>query len=500
MEQWTEIRHKVLVDKVSKRQIRREYRIGAVALEKVLANPEPPGYRARERRYKPKLGPFTGVIDEILERDADPSTPRKQRHTARRIFQRLRDEHHYQGSEIQVRRYVALQRRHLAEVFVPLSHPPGRAQFDFGEATVEIAGERRKAALAVMALPYSDAVFISAYPRECTETFQQGHLAAFEFFDAVPTKCDYDNTSIAVSKVMGGSERELTREFLRPESHFLFTHRFCRVGRGNEKGVVEGLVGFGRRNFLVPVPSFGSFAELNEHLAARCLDDLHRRVRGKPETKAERLVVDRAAMLELPESQFEARRVEQRRANSLSLVRFDRNDYSVPTKFAHHDLTVIGAIEEVRVECATELVAIHRRHWGREQVIYNPVHYLALLERKPGALDVARPLSDWALPECFSVLRRRLESDLGHRGTREFIRVLRLMERCTLNQLAGAVIAAVEMGATTCDAIALILAHRMEEPASLFSLDGMPHLKPYAIDPPDLTKYRALTSASAQTA
>jgi hypothetical protein len=297
---------------------------------------------------------------------------------------------------------------------------------------------------------------------------------------------------------MGHGERELTREFLRLESHFLFTHRFCSVGRGNEKGVVEGLVGYGRRNFLVPVPSFSSFAELNEHLAAQCFCDLFRRVRGKPETKAERLEVDRAAMLALPTTSFEARRVEQRKASSLSLVRFDRNDYSVPTRFAHHDLTVVGGIDEVRIECAGELVAVHERHWGREHVSYNPVHYLALLERKPGALDVAKPLSDWVLPECFGVLRRRLEADLGHKGTREFIKVLRLMERCTLNQLAGAVLAALEINATSAEAIALVLAHRMEAPVSLFSLDGLPHLRTFAIEPPDLTAYRALTSASAQ--
>ena len=497
MELWTEIRRKVLVEKVPKREICRDYKVGWRTLEKILEHPEPPGYRSREGRGKPRLGPYLAVIDEILAQDADPSTPRKQRHTAKRIFERLRDEHHYGGSESQVRRYVALKRRHSAEVFVPLSHPPGRAQFDFGEATVEIAGERRKAALAVMTLPYSDAFFVSAYPRECTETFQQGHIAAFEFFGGVPTLCDYDNTSIAVSKVMGHGERELTREFLRLESHFLFEHRFCRVARGNEKGVVEGLVGFGRRNFLVPVPSFNSFAELNERLAALCFYDLFRRVRGKAETKAQRLEVDRAAMLALPTATFEARRVEQRKANSLSLVRFDRNDYSVPTRYAHHDLSVVGGIDTVRIECLTELVAVHPRHWGREHVTYDPVHYLALLERKPGAIDVARPLADWALPECFSVLRRRLESDLGHRGTREFIKVLRLMERCTLNQLAGAVIAALEMGATESDAIALVLAHRMEPPVALFSLDGVPHLRSYAIEPPDLGAYGALTEIGA---
>jgi transposase len=495
MEQWSEIRRKVLVEGVSKRAICRDYGLGWWTLAKILEHPEPPGYRSGQLRAKPKLGPFMGVIDEILATDRE--APPKQRHTARRIFERLRDEHGYAGSEITVRRYVARHRRHSSEVFVPLSHPPGQAQFDFGEALVEIDGVRMKAAFAVMTLPYSDVFFVSAYPRECTETFQAAHVAAFSFFGGVPTKTAYDNTTIAVSKVIGGSERELTREFLRLESHYLFTHRFCRVGRGNEKGHVENLVGYGRRNFMVPVPAFGSFAELNAHLEERCSADLFRRCRGKPEIKAERLKEDRAAMLELPAESFEARRVEQRRANSLSLVRFDRNDYSVPTAWAHHEVTVLGGIEDISICSGTELVATHPRHWGREQVTFDPVHYLALLERKPGALDVARPLAGWALPECFGVLRRRLEADLGSSGTREYIKVLRLMERATLAELTGAVEAALSIGATSADAIALILFHRAERPVGLFSLDGHPHLKSFVLDPPDLGAYGALTQIGA---
>jgi len=497
MEQWNEIRRKVLVEGVSKRAICREYGVGWWTLDKMLANPEPPGYRARSQQTQPKLGPFIGIIDAILDGDADPSTPRKQRHTARRIFDRLRDEHGYSGSEVTVRRYVAEHRRHSAEVFVPLSQPPGEAQFDFGEATVEICGDRVKAALAVMTLPYSDAFLVSAYPRECTETFQAGHVAAFNFFGGVPTKTAYDNTSIAVSKIIGPGERNLTREFLRLESHYLFTHRFCRVARGNEKGHVENLVGYGRRNFLVPVPSFSSFSELNVHLAERCLADLSRRTRGNAGTKAERLEDDRAAMLALPASVFEPRRIEHRGASSLSLVRFDQNDYSVPTDFAHHEVTVAGGIEEVVISVGPELVATHPRHWGREQVTYDPRHYLALLERKPGAFDFARPLESWELPSCFALLRRRLEADLGSPGTREFIKVLRFMEHATLAELTVAVEVALGIGATSADAIALILAHRAERPVGLFSLDGHPHLKSFAIEPPDLSAYAALTEKGA---
>ncbi len=490
MEQWTEIRRRVLVEGASKRSICREYHLGARTLEKILTHCEPPGYQGADRRPKRKLAEFLPVIDEILE--ADRTAPAKQRHTGRRIFERLRDEYGYAGGITVVQEAVARARLQQREVFVPISHPPGCAQFDFGHAVVRIAGVECEAALAVMTLPYSDAYFVSAYPRECTETFHAGHVAAFEFFGSVPTKTDYDNTSIAVSKVTG-RERELTREFLRLESHFLFDHHFCRVGRGNEKGHVEAHVGYVRRNLLVPVPDFASFAALNEYLAAACFADLFRCVRGKPEGKLERLEVDRAAMLALPAKSFEIRRVEQASVSSLSLVRFDRNDYSVPTAVAHHDVCCIGGIDDVRILSGTEVVATHRRSWGREGVFFDPRHYLALLERKPGAFDHARPIQGWDLPECLLVLRRRLEADLGHAGTREFIKVLRLLERSTMPELAGAVDQALSIGVCGSDAITCILEHRAEVPVALFNLDGRPHLKSVAIDPPDLTAYRALT-------
>ena len=200
-----------------------------------------------------------------------------------------------------------------------------------------------------------------------------------------------------------------------------------------------------------PSPSFDSFAALNEYLAACCFADLFRRVRGKPDTKAERLEVDRAAMLALPGESFEPRRVAQASANTLSLVRFDRNDYSVPTDYAHHDVTCIGGIDRVTFAVGTETVATHPRCWDTEQVRFDPVHYLALLERKPGALDHARPLEGWTLPGSFAVLRRRLEADLGSAGTREFIKVLRLLEKAGLAELTAAVEEALAIGATGSD-------------------------------------------------
>ncbi len=213
---------------------------------------------------------------------------------------------------------------------------------------------RCKAALGVITLPYSDTYFLSAYPRECTETFQAAHVAGFEFFGGVPVRISYDNTTIAVSKVIG-RDRVVDQGVLGPREPLPLRPSLLPGGAGQREGPRgEPRRLFSRRNLLVPVPSFPSWAALNEYLAAACYADLFRRVRGKVGTKAERLVDDRAAMLALPAEAFEPRRVAQGHANSLSLVRFDRNDYSVPTAYAHHEVTVIGGIEEVAITSGTE--------------------------------------------------------------------------------------------------------------------------------------------------
>ena len=158
-------------------------------------------------------------------------------------------------------------------------------------------------------------------------------------------------------------------------------------------------------------------------------------------------------------------------------------------------MSAIGGIEEVRIACGSQVVAIHPRCWDKERITFDPRHYLALLERKPGAFDFAKPLEKWELPDCFALLRRRLEADLGDLGTREYIKVLRLLERASVRALAGAVEAALAMGAEGSDAIACILHQRAERPSPLFSLDGHPHLKPYAIEVPDLSAYAVLEGA-----
>ncbi len=490
MEFWTEVRRRVLTDELSKRAACREYELSWYTLAKILAHEEPPGYRKKQPRKKPKLEEFLPIIHQILKDDR--SAPKKQRHTAWRIFERLRDDYRFEGGYTIVKDAVRAWKQGHQEVFLPLSHPPGEAQVDFGEATVKLSGQETKVALFVMTLPYSGAIFIQVFPRECTETFLEGHRQAFEFFGGVPERISYDNSRIAVIKVLDGRKRTLTKAFLRLQSCYLFREHFCLVRRANEKGHVERLLGYARRNFLVPVPEVTSLVALNETLEERCHANLDHRTRGKSGTKGELLAEDQAAFLPLPKQPIEARRLEQVSADSQSLVRFDTNSYSVPVKYAHRKITVVATVEEVRLVYEDRRIACHRRCWQKEQYIFEPVHYLALLERKPGGFDHARPLEDWQLPECFALLRRRLEAEHGGPGTREFIRVLRLLESYSLAQLTDAVEYALDIDIVDPDSIRVVVEHRSTTPVELFSLDGRPELAWVQVETTDVSAYQSL--------
>lgn len=491
MELWAEIRRRVLTREISKREACRVYELHWATLKKILAHEEPPGYRRSRAVPRPTIAPVLPIIRQIL--DDDTTAPKKQRHTAHRIWQRLRDEYGFTGGYTVVKDAVRSLKVGTKEVFLPLSHPPGEAQVDFGFAEVVIGGVPTQVAVFVMSLPYADAVYCQAFPRECTEVFLEGHVRAFAFFGGVPRRIAYDNTKTAVAKIVGSRERVVTREFQRLMSHFLFASHFCLVRRPNEKGHVERLVEYARSNFLVPVPRVDSLAELNARLLVQCQRDQERTTRGKPGTVATLLVEDRAAMLPVPTKRFEARRLAEVSADSLSLVRFDTNAYSVPTQYAHRAVTVIGTVDEVRIVFEDRLIARHPRCWEREQSRFDPVHYLALLERKPGGFDFAKPLEQWALPDCFGVLRRRLEADESKgAGTRGFIRVLRLLETVSLVQLGDAVASALAIDVIDPDSIRLILDHRADRPVPVFSLDGRPHLACVRVPATDVAAYGVL--------
>jgi hypothetical protein len=361
-------------------------------------------------------------------------------------------------------------------MFVPLAHAPGHAQADFGEALAVIGGVERKIHFFAFDLPHSDACFVIAYPAETTEAFCDGHVKAFEFFGGIPRSILYDNTRIAVARILGDGKRQRTRVFSELQSHYLFADRFGRPGKGNDKGKVEGLVGFARRNFMVPIPVFASFEALNAHLIDSCRKRMGERLRGHTETIGERLERDLAALRKPLPPPYEASEKVATTVSSLSLVRYRGNDYSVPTSFGHREVVVRGFVHEVVIACGTEIIARHRRSYEREDFVFDPLHYLALIERKINALDQAAPLARWELPEEFATLRRLLEARTGRRGKREFVQVLRLMEAFRVEDVTAAVRDAIARAAIGFDAIKHLLLCRIERRPARLDMTVYPYL------------------------
>ena len=278
VELYGRVRHAVMIEGLSQREAARCFGIDPRTVRKMLSYSVPPGYVRTRPPVRPKLDPFIGIIDRILEEDKD--RPKKQRHTSKRIFERLRDEYGFTGKITIVKDYICGVRQRRREMFVPLTHPPGHAQVDFGEALAVIGGVERKIHFLAMSLPHSDACFVKAYPGETTEAFCDGHVSGFSFFGGVPRSILYDNTRIAVARILGDGKRQRTRVFSELRSHYLFEDRFGRPGKGNDKGKVEGIVGYCRRNFLAPMPRFRNFDDLNTHLEACCAKRWAEQLRG----------------------------------------------------------------------------------------------------------------------------------------------------------------------------------------------------------------------------
>jgi transposase len=487
---YARVRRACHVEGMSQRQAARVFGIDPKTVAKMLRFSVPPGYRRSKPPVRPKLDPLLPVIDRILEEDL--GHPRKQRHTARRIFHRLRAEHGFTGGETIVKAYVRERRLQGREMFVPLVHPPGHGQADFGEAVAVVGGEERKVHFFCLDLPHSDACFVKAYPAETTEAFCDGHNAAFAFFGGVPLSMLYDNTRLAVARILGDGMRRRTRAFAELQSHYLFADRFGRPGKGNDKGKVEGLVGYARRNFLVPVPRVESLAALNAQLEARCRDRQGARLRGHGESIGERLARDRAAMLPLPPTPYEACETRGARVSSLSLVRYRGNDYSVPVAYGHREVVVRGYVEAVVIACGAAVIARHRRSYEREDVLLEPLHYLALLERKTGALDQAAPLAGWALPEAFLALRRLLEARLGKAGRREWVQVLRLLEVFRPEEVEAGVAEALRLGAIGFDAVKHLVLCRVERRPPRLDLEVYPYLPRARVQTTSAGAYLAL--------
>lgn len=425
---------------MSIRAIARTFRRSRKSIRKALADPSPARYALSQPRAAPKLGPFHGVIDQILAEDAQ--APVKQRHTAMQIYRRLRaSEQGYTGGYDQVRRYVGRHREAARQTFVPLAHAPGhRLEADFGHIHVDYPDGRRRVPVLLATWSYSQAKFAMAMPTERTEAILAGLVEAFGFFRAVPRELWWDNPTTVAAQIFKGRERRLHPRYAALASHYALAAKFCMPASGWEKPAVENSVYDLQRRWATPVPKVQDDDELNAHLRRCCAQELMRTSHGQRETIGVRLEHDRAAADALPVHPFDPCVFAPVKVDKYQTARFDHNRYSVPRPAAFQSVTMKGYIDRVQIVMGDRAIAEHRRCYGRSELILDPLHYLVTLGRRPAALDHAPVYRDWRLPAAFTELRQHFEHRLGpHAGARQFVRVLQLLAEHPVERVRQAI-------------------------------------------------------------
>ncbi|NNJ47897.1 MAG: IS21 family transposase [Acidimicrobiia bacterium] len=392
-----------------------------------------PAPRKISERPAPKMDEFKPIIDGWLE--ADRSLPRKQWHTARRVWQRLVDEHDADVGESTVRKYVKVVRERqetpLVDVAVPQHHPLGEeAEVDFGSIHVYLAGTLTEVAMFIMRLSASGRAFPAAYLNEAQEVFLDGHVRAFEHFGGIPVRVRYDNLKAAVVRVLRGRDRVESGRFVAMRSHYGFESFFCRPGidGAHEKGGVEGEIGRFRRRHLVPIPRVASMAELNELMLAGALVDDRRHIAHRRITVGEHFDLEAGALRSLPTEAFDVAVVGSNRVDTKSRVCVRQVHYSVPVRYVRQRLDVRVGAETIEVLDGARVVARHGRGRKGDEVLVLD-HYLEVLARKPGAMLSATPLARARASGAFTATHERFWAQARRRlgdanGTRAMVEVL----------------------------------------------------------------------------
>ena len=429
-------------DGKSIRDLAREFDHSRNTIRKILNHPVVYPLTSTRNRSAPLLGPVQPIIDQIL-RD-DQTAPVKQRHTAAQVYRRLCREHGYRGSYVPVRRYVAAHRLPERETHIPLGHLPGqRLEADFGHIHVDFPDGRQLVPFLVTAWAYSNAPFVLALPFERTEAILEGMVRAFEFFGRVPRHVWWDNPKTVATLILQGRQRQLHPCYKALAAHYAFEPQFCMPRRGNEKPDAESTVKAVQRRFATPVPRVADLAELNAFLRTCCQAERQRVVQSLlgPFTIQDRLAEDLAAAAALPAHRFDPCVIRPTAAvDKYQTVIFDRNRYSVPRGFAFGTVAIKGYVDRVVIVAQGEVVATHRRRFEKNGMVLEPIHYLATLGRKPGALDHAPVFRDWKLPSCFLDFRTALETQHGSMaGARRFVQVLQLLAEHPLARVRQAV-------------------------------------------------------------
>lgn len=486
---YEQIRHLYAVEKLSQRAIARKLGISRNTVKR-YCNGENVPWESKPRQYEcPVTEPIRPTVQRWLEEDKH--APKKQRHTATRIHERLVEEYGFNGSYSVVRDLVRELRSQDHKAYIPLEFDPGEAaQVDWGEATVYLNGKKVKVQLFCYRLCSSSAPYVAAFPSQRSESFLAGHVQAFKFLGGVPRRLIYDNLKTAVKEGWGRYVLAQQPAFLALRSHYAFSAEFCNPGAANEKGLVEGLVGYIRRNVLVPVPRVNDFAELQPLLDERCRRYQEKQLRYHQSKIKEALAIEQQYLTPLPAKEFDFALTSMAEVDSMSLVKFDRNRYSVPVDLVGKPVTVKGYPYEVKIYHRAREVAVHRRIYRQGETSLVLEHYLPVLVQKPRSLQNAAPLRRASLPPGFA----KLKDNLLVRGeTRELSRVLKLVMEYGISEVEKAVLKALESNQHSYQAIYYYLTTKQLRPTKTNISSTFPRVQPV-----DLSVYDSLLAGDAR--
>ncbi len=449
---------------------------------------EPWGYSEREKQPFPVLGDYLAIIDNRLTKDKEQ--PSKQRHTARRIYNRLVTEHGYGGGESTVRRYVRGAKTGLGldnpGAFIPGDPEAGfESEVDWGTATAIIGGDRTTLKFFCLRSKYSGKHFVRAYPCERQQAFFDAHLHAFQFFGGVFPVLIYDNLTTAVRKVLQGRSRIEQESFVKFRAYHSFEARFTNPAAGNEKGGVEGLVGFARRNYMVPVPEAASIEALNTMLLEQCQAYGSHTMAGRMHSVDVLYDAEKEHLLPMPEVVFSNMQSQTCKVDKYGTVIIDKNRYSVPTSYTGQEVSVLLGVDRVDIYLKSHQLATHKRLYGNNKWQLDPDHYLDLLKQRPMAFNSARPIRQWGKiwPESLHKFLERLREAQGDTGgTKDFISVLMLYRTFQPGEIEAAVELAIENNISSSQGVVHLLLYANGTKSTVAALDGWESLPPADVE------------------
>lgn len=457
------------------KQIARETGHSKNTIKKVLRG-EHKGYKERDNQPFPVLEPYIEIIDEWLE--SDKERPKKQQHTAVRVYNRLKTEHEFNGAETTVRRYVHQAKLRLGlngrQVFIPCDPEAGiEAEVDWGRCLAIIGGQETLLKFFCMRSKYSGKHFVRCYPCERQQALFDGHIQAFSFFGGVFPKLIYDNLTTAVQKIFKGKKRDLQESFDKFRAYYNFAPVFCNPGQGHEKGGVEGLVGYARRNYMVPVPEGDTLEQLNERLLAASLSYGDHQIAGREHSVNKLSEEEKKHLIALPDVPFGNLQTATGKINKYSTILVDKNRYSVPTAYAFCKASIVLHVDRVEIFYANKKIASHDRLFSNNKWGLNPDHYLELIQQRPQAFHSARPIRQWRnnWPDCLErLLELFIQKQGDTKGVKDFISVLMLYKDHDADEIETAIQKALYANTGSSDAVKHILINSHGQAANFGSL------------------------------